>query len=256
MNYVKLFEAFVEASEEEKDKALKVADKVESWLKTLGVKYKRDESIRNNLPQFYIYSPLGGTWTFHYEEVRTKAAGIGKGRGFYGEYHETGKLAWFTTAPGSTLSKDRKRTNFSSFKEIFERFNKAQNYFLNVVEFLEMIGIEKDERTRIYVGSLAKNDELYFKYKTSGKLDVEVRSEKNKTVEESFCIWWHKEKSHLEYVDPSKGETLLLACQIADPENHKVIDFLKEREDHPIEKVLEEVKHLLRGKLAAKKFLG
>lgn len=265
MKYISLFETFVKVSDEEMLKANKTADKVETWLKSIHVDYKKDISASfTKYPQFYIYQNLGGCWTFEYDEIRTKKK-TNKSSGFYGDYHETGKMGWHMTWPNKsilTLSDKRKRTNFSTFKQTFERALLIEKYFENVIEFLKCIGEETEMKRNSIMYTVQAKNNLSSQYNLP-KFNLEIRSSENKTVEQSFGIWWRpRVKSNsifsadFKYVDPTTCELLILVNKIVENDNKNLSEFLERNKNQPVEKILPEVKEMMKGRIAAKKFLG
>lgn len=272
MRYLHHFDKWTKVTEEKRSSGETLEDlreegnKIENWLKSLDVKYKRSSVMFTGAPQFFIYPDLAGTLTIEYSETRTKKK-TAKSSGFYGDYHETGKYSWHLSwydRYSSSSSSNRKASNLRVIKKDTEEYLQIVHYFKNILDFMISVGCSEKILDSTISSSLKSSKKFSITYST-GYLILEIRHshEDFKSNIDAFGVWYSlpKQSGKFTRTNLRTGECLLLVYNILRERGEFVIpenvgDYLEKNKDKPIEDVLNGIKHILRGKIASKKFLS
>ena len=232
MKYVKIFEAF--ETDKELYKTNSAFESMEIWLKTLDVTYNKV----SNFSGFQIHSKFSKQWGIVYENG-----------------------SWFLQWPGyGTIKFRTKKMKFSELKKIFEEYLEIEKYLVNIVDFTKIILEDKP----FAINSVAVRFTvagMYVDIFINSLFSLLVIPNKEKLLKETFRVWWPTSSGDvLKYIDPSKGECLLLILDIFKNKEvanfDKIKNFVEKNEKLPVEKIVEDLRHELRGRTAAKKFLG
>ena len=253
----------VKLSDEQIAKANSEKIKAEKWLTDNGFTFDTHSHGNPHLFNIYIRDKFNN-WILEFGEVRTKQPN--RGRGFYGEYHETGEIAWYVTAPSTRhSSNDRKKTSFKTIQNILLSGKKVAKWMHNGNDFLDQLqlasGVEiKNERASRFSISFKVLDAMQITFSPASGLSIEVRGRKGEPDDTNFGFWWSWQGGKFNKVNPHKGEMLLKLLRIINEITDGKVNFpkldelLEEYKDKPIEEALEASKEYLKPRVATKRF--